>query len=223
MAIKVTIINFTVTPTGLEEQLLADVVRFERPELEEQRDKLVVEIASGQDTLKELEDRILKLLAEAGDDILDTDALIDTLAASKKTSTEVDESLKRAEETAAKIDTTRNSYRTVAVRGSLLYFVVVDLAALDPMYQTSLQFYKQLFGRVLDRSARSDVHDERLEAIISLLTETTYNVVCRGLFEKHKVSSIVPVQPVSMSLTPCPPASVRLHDGRADQPHCRQH
>jgi dynein heavy chain len=31
----VTIINFTVTPQGLEDQLLVDVVRVERPDLEE--------------------------------------------------------------------------------------------------------------------------------------------------------------------------------------------
>lgn len=225
VCIKVTVINFTVTPQGLEEQLLADVVRNERPELEEQRDKLVVEIATGQDTLKELEDRTLKLLAESGDDILDTDDLIDTLAASKKTSMEVDESVRCAEETAVKIDQTRNLYRAIATRGSILYFVVVDLAALDPMYQTSLQFYKKLFGRVLDRAAKSDDVAERVEIVSALLTETTYNIVCRGLFEKHKVFVIVSsafydeesVHAHNLSCAFELSASVRVHDVCSDQ------
>jgi dynein heavy chain len=39
VCIKVTLINFTVTTKGLEDQLLAEVVRRERPELEEQRDR----------------------------------------------------------------------------------------------------------------------------------------------------------------------------------------
>lgn len=34
ICIKVCIINFTVTPDGLEDQLLVDVVKFEQPELE---------------------------------------------------------------------------------------------------------------------------------------------------------------------------------------------
>lgn len=34
ICIKVTLINFTVTPEGLEDQLLVEVVKFERPELE---------------------------------------------------------------------------------------------------------------------------------------------------------------------------------------------
>jgi len=42
ICIKVTVINFTVTPQGLEDQLLVDVVRCERPELEQQKDQLVV-------------------------------------------------------------------------------------------------------------------------------------------------------------------------------------
>lgn len=42
VCIKVTLINFTVTFEGLEEQLLGDVVIKEKPEVEAQRDKIVV-------------------------------------------------------------------------------------------------------------------------------------------------------------------------------------
>ena len=45
---------------GLEAQLLGIVVRKERPELEEQKDKLVVNIAAGKKKLQELEDEILR-------------------------------------------------------------------------------------------------------------------------------------------------------------------
>lgn len=38
ICIKVTIVNFTVTPDGLEDQLLVDVVKYEQPELEQQKD-----------------------------------------------------------------------------------------------------------------------------------------------------------------------------------------
>jgi dynein heavy chain len=48
----VTVINFTVTPKGLEDQLLGDVVRLERPELEEQKDTLVTQTSKDQKSLK---------------------------------------------------------------------------------------------------------------------------------------------------------------------------
>lgn len=52
VCIKVTLINFTVTNQGLEDQLLGDVVRAERPDLEESRDRLVVSISSDKRQLK---------------------------------------------------------------------------------------------------------------------------------------------------------------------------
>jgi dynein heavy chain len=45
ISIKTTIINFTVTPSGLEDQLLVEVVRFERIELEEKRVSLILQIS----------------------------------------------------------------------------------------------------------------------------------------------------------------------------------
>lgn len=52
VAIKVTLINFTVTPLGLEDQLLSEVTRLERPELEEQRVELIVRINADKNTLQ---------------------------------------------------------------------------------------------------------------------------------------------------------------------------
>lgn len=57
---KTTIVNFAVKEQGLEAQLLGIVVRKERPELEEQKDTLVMNIADGKKRLVELEDEILR-------------------------------------------------------------------------------------------------------------------------------------------------------------------
>jgi dynein heavy chain, axonemal len=78
VCIKVTIINFTVTKVGLEGQLLADVVKLERPELEQQRNSLIVNIANDKKQLKDIEDRILKLLFNSEGNILDDEELINT-------------------------------------------------------------------------------------------------------------------------------------------------
>ncbi|VEL32900.1 unnamed protein product [Protopolystoma xenopodis] len=52
VSIKVTVINFTVTPAGLEDQLLGEVTRLERPELEEQRSQLVYRINADKNQLQ---------------------------------------------------------------------------------------------------------------------------------------------------------------------------
>ena len=99
VCIKVTIINFTVTIKGLEDQLLGDVVRKERPDLEEAKDRLVVSISNDKKQLKELEDKILRLLKESEGNILDDEVLINTLQTSKVTSGMISGRLVEAEET----------------------------------------------------------------------------------------------------------------------------
>ena len=147
VCIKVTIINFTVTIKGLEDQLLGDVVRKERPDLEEAKDRLVLSISNDKKQLKDLEDKILRLLKESEGNILDDVDLIKTLETSKTTSTMINGRVKEAEQTEASINETREKYRPAAIRGSILYFVVADLALIGPMYQYSLNFFMKLFNQ----------------------------------------------------------------------------
>jgi len=135
VCIKVTLINFTVTFSGLEEQLLGDVVIQEKPEIEQKRDEIVVSMDTDQKTLKNIENMILKLLSESTEEqILDEDTLITVLENSKKTSAEINERIATALVVEEEINNTRNQYRSVAIRGSILYFVIADLAGIDPMY-----------------------------------------------------------------------------------------
>lgn len=52
-------LNFTITELGLTQQLLARVVVEERPDLQEKKEKLIVESARNKDTLYTLESKIL--------------------------------------------------------------------------------------------------------------------------------------------------------------------
>lgn len=99
--------NFAVKEQGLQAQLLGIVVRKERPELEEQKDKLVLSIASSKKNLANLEDKILHLLSTSQGSILDDEVLVNALQSSKRTSEEVTEQLKVAEQTEVKIDGAR--------------------------------------------------------------------------------------------------------------------
>lgn len=83
---KTTLVNFAVKEQGLEAQLLGIVVRKERPELEEQKDSLVMSIAAGRKKIVELEDEILRLLNEAQGSLLDDEQLVNTLQSSKQIS-----------------------------------------------------------------------------------------------------------------------------------------
>eukprot|EP00752_Nemacystus_decipiens_P017827 g15983.t1 len=187
ICIKVTIINFTVTMTGLEDQLLVDVVKNERPDLEAKKDELVVNIANDQRTLKEIENKILYMLANASGNILDDEDLIDALSQSKVTSKAINERLTEAEHTTKEINDTREDYRVVATRGSIIYFVIAGLSNVDPMYQYSLKFYKDLFSQRLQRAEKNDDVPERLKILIDDVSLNMFTNICRGLFEKDKM------------------------------------
>ena len=62
--VKVTIINFAITPSGLEEQMLAQIVTVENPNLEQKKTEIVKKNAADKKELLNIEDSILKSLSE---------------------------------------------------------------------------------------------------------------------------------------------------------------
>ncbi|XP_016879708.1 dynein axonemal heavy chain 2 isoform X7 [Homo sapiens] len=173
---KTTIVNFAVKEQGLEAQLLGIVVRKERPELEEQKDSLVINIAAGKRKLKELEDEILRLLNEATGSLLDDVQLVNTLHTSKITATEVTEQLETSETTEINTDLAREAYRPCAQRASILFFVLNDMGCIDPMYQFSLDAYISLFILSIDKSHRSNKLEDRIDYLNDYHTYAVYSL-----------------------------------------------
>jgi len=186
VCIKVTLINFTVTFLGLSDQLLGDVVKAERPDVEERKNKLVATMAADAKQLKELEAKILQLLSESKGNILDDEVLINTLADSKTTSSIIHQRVEEAIKTQVTIEEARASYRSVATRGSIIYFVIADLAQIDPMYQYSLSFFQAMFNVCLKNAPKSSTLEKRLHNLINFQTSYIFGKVSLGLFETHK-------------------------------------
>jgi dynein heavy chain, axonemal len=134
-SVKVTILNFAITPAGLEEQMLNQLVQLELPDLQEKKNQIVEQNATSAKQLRDIEDMILmELDGNTVAQLLETDKLIDILAESKKTSEIISIRMKESEITEKEIDSTRESFRPVAYRASLLFFCIFDLALIDPMY-----------------------------------------------------------------------------------------
>ena len=63
ISVKVTLLNFMITPQGLQDQLLGIVAAKEKPDLEEKKNELIIESAANKKKLKEIEDEILRVLS----------------------------------------------------------------------------------------------------------------------------------------------------------------
>lgn len=186
VCIQVTLVNFLVSISGLEDQLLTDVVRIELPSMEKQRNDLIVSINADKQQLLLLEDKILKLLFSSTGNILDDEELVETLNESKETSIVIAARLIDAEKTEEIITVEREKYRPLAVKGATLFIVVTSLAEIDPMYQFSLRYFTQVFCKVIEEEHEKMEFERRLEFLMRQETRAIYMNIGRGLFERHK-------------------------------------
>ncbi|KAI4497255.1 hypothetical protein M0802_007739 [Mischocyttarus mexicanus] len=184
---KAIVINYTVTTAGLEDQLLSVAVRIERPDIEEQRERLIAEISENKNLLRQLENSLLREISMNKGNMLDNIDLIETLENTKSSASEVTTKLFLGEVTAVDLNKLRDGYRPVAKRGALLFFVLTEMPIVNTMYQYSLNSYIEVFISSLRKALPDPTLVRRLRNIIPILTKNVYDYGCTGIFEKHKI------------------------------------
>ena len=107
VSVKVTLINFMITPLGLQDQLLSIVAAKEKPELEEAKNQLIIESAENKKQLKNIEDKILEVLSSSEGNILEDETAIQILSSSKTLSEEISAKQEIAEATQKEIQVSK--------------------------------------------------------------------------------------------------------------------
>ncbi|XP_017966124.2 dynein beta chain, ciliary-like, partial [Drosophila navojoa] len=187
MQAQTTLINFTVTRDGLEDQLLAEVVKVERPDLESMRTRLTQQQNHFKITLKLLEDDLLARLSSAGDNVLEDITLVMNLEKTKKTADEIEIKVAEAKITGVQIDTAREAYRPAAERASIIYFILNDLFKINPIYQFSLKAFTVVFNNAMISSTPAEKLKDRVDNLMESITYSCYIYTSRGLFEQDKL------------------------------------
>lgn len=208
---ETTLVNFTVTMVGLEDQLLSLVVQKERPDLAALSEDLIKQQNGFTIQMKKLEDNILQKLASAEGDITEDVALIEGLEETKRISDNIEQQSELATKTQADIFVTSEKYRPVANRSSLLFFLMNDLVKIHTYYIYSLASFQEVFFRGIDTAnqniekedeenetnneadeERTELNNEQIQARCKVLLEnitlTVFNYIRRGLFEVDKLT-----------------------------------
>jgi len=182
-------VNFSVTRSGLEGQLLGITIQREKPALEQQKSQLLQEEEEKKMELSDLEKKLLEELASSGGNILENKPLIEQLTEIKASSLKIKDALAKSHELQLNLDEERNVYRPFAETASNVYFLIQGLKSVNYMYQFDLPTYLLLFNNTLNNSPSSQQSvEDRIRTLISTLKKNIFTMVGRSLFKADRLT-----------------------------------
>jgi len=116
--------------------------------------------------LQKLDANLLHRLTSSTGNLLEDTELMEVLNSTKTQAKEVAAKLTDAEIKTKEINEKREQYRPVAIRGSALYFTMIEVAQVNWMYNSSLEQFLKLFMESIDLSEKAQLPSKRVENII---------------------------------------------------------
>jgi dynein heavy chain 1 len=188
---RVTFVNFTVTPSSLQSQCLNQVLRAERPDVDEKRSDLLKLQGEFRLRLRHLEQSLLQALNDAKGNILDNDDIFTHLETLKKEAAEVTKKVEETDVVMAEVEAVSAQYRPLAQSCSSVYFTLESLNQVYFLYQFSLQFFLDIFLCTLYKNTKlhgiKDYH-KRLPIIVKELFQLVYSRVARGMLHHDRLT-----------------------------------
>lgn len=191
---RTTFVNFTVTQSSLQTQSLNDVLKSERPDVDQRRTNLVKMQGEFNTHLRGLEKRLLQALNQSRGNILDDDVVIETLETLKREAAEISRKVAETDGVMAEVETITQHYNTIARACSAVFAILEQLHHLNHFYQFSLQYFIDIFESVLHNNSNlRGVKDysARGEIILRDLFVNTYRRASLSLLQKDRITLAV--------------------------------
>ena len=188
---RTTFVNFTVTQSSLQTQSLNDVLKSERPDVDERRSNLVKMQGQFNVHLRGLEKRLLQALNESRGNILDDDVVIETLETLKREAGEISRKMAETEGVMAEVESITSQYSTIARACSAVFSTLEQLYHLNHFYRFSLQYFVDIFNSVLHGNpnlASESNHTARANIILQDLFINTFHRTALSLLQQDRIS-----------------------------------
>ncbi|KAF4101796.1 hypothetical protein G5714_016596 [Onychostoma macrolepis] len=206
---RVTFVNFTVTRSSLQSQCLNEVLKAERPDVDEKRSDLLKLQGEFQLRLRQLEKSLLQALNEVKGRILDDDTIITTLENLKKEAAEVTRKVEETDIVMQEVETVSQQYLSLSSACSSIYFTMEALNQMHFLYQYSLQFFLDIYHTVLYENSNlksvSD-HTQRLSVITKDLFQVAFNRVAQGMLHQDHITFAVLLSRINLKGLPSEPS-----------------
>lgn len=206
---RVTFVNFTVTRSSLQSQCLNQVLKAERPDIDEKRSDLLKLQGEFHLRLRQLEKSLLQALNDAKGKILDDDSVITTLETLKQEAADISKKVEETDKVIAEIETVSQQYMPLSQACSSMYFTMDSLNQIHFLYQYSLKFFLDIFSSVLYSNPKlSSVTDygARLAIITRDLFGVCYERVARGMLHIDRLTFALLLCRIHMKGVPSQPS-----------------
>ncbi|KAK4963385.1 dynein heavy chain [Elasticomyces elasticus] len=190
---RTTFVNFTVTQSSLKTQTLNDVLKSERPDVDERRSNLVKMQGEFTQRLRRLERMLLQALNESHGNILDDENVIQTLETLKNEAADITAKASETEGVMTEVNSIMNVYDVVARSCSAIFAVLEQLYHVHHFYQFSLQYFVDIFQAVLSTARASTERDPKtcIDAMLRDLFKKTYHETSASLLQKDRLTLAV--------------------------------
>ncbi|KAF7196635.1 Dynein heavy chain, cytoplasmic [Pseudocercospora fuligena] len=190
---RTTFVNFTVTQSSLKTQTLNDVLKSERPDVDERRSNLVKMQGEFTQRLRRLERMLLQALNESRGNILDDENVIQTLETLKNEAAEITAKASETEGVMNEVNNIMSTYEIIAQSCSAIFAVLEQLYHIHHFYQFSLQYFVNIFESVLRGAREANERDakKRIDSIVRALFGKTYSETSASLLQKDRLTFAV--------------------------------
>lgn len=183
---RVTTINFTITPASLESQVLSEILRSERPDVDKRRSDMLKLQGEQNAKMRELEDHLLNRISAVQGAILDDNTVIDSLEGIKAEAAQLSREVSKTSDIMEEVKLVSNTYVSLAQAVSNVYFTLESLGEVNALYQFSLQFFLSIVHGVLNQG-KGKASSRSLEELRASLFKELSRRVLPGLLYVDKV------------------------------------